>query len=45
MTVNMMKVLALCLQDVSHLKQKCLLDFTGLNLNLFWTFYSKLRKL
>lgn len=30
--------------DVSHVKQKSLFDFTGLNLNLFWTFYSKLRK-
>lgn len=45
MTLNTMRVLALYLQDVSHLKQKCLLDFTGLNLNLFWTFYNKLRKL
>lgn len=42
---DMMKSLALCWQDVSPVKQKSLFDFTGLNLNLFWTFYSKLRKL
>ncbi|XP_053187523.1 zinc finger ZZ-type and EF-hand domain-containing protein 1 isoform X2 [Scomber japonicus] len=30
--------------DASHFKQKFLLDFSGgLNLNLFWNFYSKLR--
>ncbi|XP_056909607.1 zinc finger ZZ-type and EF-hand domain-containing protein 1 [Takifugu flavidus] len=29
---------------VSQLKQKYLLDFSGLSLNLVWTFYSKLRK-
>ncbi|XP_061557820.1 zinc finger ZZ-type and EF-hand domain-containing protein 1 isoform X2 [Phycodurus eques] len=28
--------------DSSHLKRKCLLDFTGLNLDLFWSFYTKL---
>ncbi|XP_010745158.2 zinc finger ZZ-type and EF-hand domain-containing protein 1 isoform X1 [Larimichthys crocea] len=31
--------------DASNFKQKYLLDFTGLNLNLFWTFYSKLREI
>ncbi|KAM9728084.1 zinc finger ZZ-type and EF-hand domain-containing protein 1 [Menidia menidia] len=29
--------------DASHFKQKYLLDFSGLSLNLFWDFYSKLR--
>ncbi|KAM9846213.1 zinc finger ZZ-type and EF-hand domain-containing protein 1 [Aulostomus maculatus] len=29
--------------DASHFKQKYLLDFSGLNLDLFWNFYSKLR--
>ncbi|XP_054611299.1 zinc finger ZZ-type and EF-hand domain-containing protein 1 [Dunckerocampus dactyliophorus] len=28
--------------DTSHLKLKYLLDFTGLKLDLFWSFYSKL---
>ncbi|XP_036379295.1 zinc finger ZZ-type and EF-hand domain-containing protein 1 isoform X2 [Megalops cyprinoides] len=32
------------LQDVSLFKQKFLLDFSGLNLQLFWNFYNKLRK-
>uniref|UniRef100_A0A671TY76 Zinc finger ZZ-type and EF-hand domain containing 1 n=1 Tax=Sparus aurata TaxID=8175 RepID=A0A671TY76_SPAAU len=32
-------------QDASHFKQKYLLDFSGLNLNLFWTFYNKLRQI
>lgn len=32
-------------QDASPLKQKYLLDFSGLSLNLVWTFYSKLREL
>ncbi|XP_051256250.1 zinc finger ZZ-type and EF-hand domain-containing protein 1 isoform X2 [Dicentrarchus labrax] len=31
--------------DASHFKQKYLLDFSGLSLNLFWTFYSKLREI
>ncbi|XP_037604107.1 zinc finger ZZ-type and EF-hand domain-containing protein 1 isoform X4 [Sebastes umbrosus] len=31
--------------DASHFKQKYLLDFSGLALNLFWTFYSKLGKI
>ncbi|XP_036975972.1 zinc finger ZZ-type and EF-hand domain-containing protein 1 isoform X2 [Acanthopagrus latus] len=31
--------------DASHFKQKYLLDFSGLNLNLFWTFYNKLRQI
>ncbi|KAM9348292.1 zinc finger ZZ-type and EF-hand domain-containing protein 1 [Symphorus nematophorus] len=31
--------------DSSHFKQKYLLDFSGLSLNLFWTFYSKLREI
>ncbi|XP_068457200.1 zinc finger ZZ-type and EF-hand domain-containing protein 1 [Clinocottus analis] len=31
--------------DASHFKQKYLLDFTGLGLNLFWSFYSKLREI
>uniref|UniRef100_A0A3P9L8A9 Zinc finger, ZZ-type with EF hand domain 1 n=1 Tax=Oryzias latipes TaxID=8090 RepID=A0A3P9L8A9_ORYLA len=30
--------------DISYLKQKYLLDFSGLSLNLFWEFYSKLRE-
>ncbi|XP_031166866.2 zinc finger ZZ-type and EF-hand domain-containing protein 1 [Sander lucioperca] len=29
--------------DASQFKQKYLLDFSGLGLNLFWNFYSKLR--
>ncbi|XP_056141323.1 zinc finger ZZ-type and EF-hand domain-containing protein 1 isoform X2 [Lampris incognitus] len=29
--------------DVSHFKQKYLLDFSGLSLTLFWNFYNKLR--
>uniref|UniRef100_A0A3Q3Q0Q2 Zinc finger, ZZ-type with EF hand domain 1 n=1 Tax=Monopterus albus TaxID=43700 RepID=A0A3Q3Q0Q2_MONAL len=29
--------------DASHFKQRSLLDFSGLSLNLFWNFYSKLR--
>lgn len=33
------------MQDASQLKQKYLLDFSGLSLNLVWTFYSKLREL
>lgn len=44
-TLHIMKILALCWQDVSSVKQKSLFDFTGLSVNLFWTFYSKLRKL
>nr|XP_015223248.1 PREDICTED: zinc finger ZZ-type and EF-hand domain-containing protein 1 isoform X1 [Lepisosteus oculatus] len=31
-------------QETSMLKQKCLLDFSGLNLELFWDFYNKLLK-
>uniref|UniRef100_A0A673BN08 Zinc finger, ZZ-type with EF hand domain 1 n=1 Tax=Sphaeramia orbicularis TaxID=375764 RepID=A0A673BN08_9TELE len=31
--------------DASHFKQKYLLDFTGLSLNVFWDFYSKLREI
>uniref|UniRef100_A0A8C2ZSW0 Zinc finger ZZ-type and EF-hand domain containing 1 n=1 Tax=Cyclopterus lumpus TaxID=8103 RepID=A0A8C2ZSW0_CYCLU len=31
--------------DASHFKQKYLLDFSGLGLNLFWNFYSKLREI
>ncbi|XP_033954459.1 zinc finger ZZ-type and EF-hand domain-containing protein 1 [Pseudochaenichthys georgianus] len=31
--------------DASHFKQKYLLDFSGLGLNLFWDFYSKLREI
>ncbi|XP_061596133.1 zinc finger ZZ-type and EF-hand domain-containing protein 1 isoform X1 [Cololabis saira] len=31
--------------DASHLKQKYLLDFSGLSLNLFWNFYNKLREI
>ncbi|XP_074528100.1 zinc finger ZZ-type and EF-hand domain-containing protein 1 [Halichoeres trimaculatus] len=31
--------------DASHFKQKYLLDFSGLGLNLFWSFYSKLREI
>ncbi|KAM3601090.1 uncharacterized protein V6R79_007539 [Siganus canaliculatus] len=31
--------------DASPLKQKCLLEFTGLTLNLFWTLYNKLREI
>ncbi|RVE63589.1 hypothetical protein OJAV_G00137730 [Oryzias javanicus] len=31
--------------DVSYLKQKYLLDFSGLSLNLFWEFYNKLREI
>ncbi|XP_023145659.2 zinc finger ZZ-type and EF-hand domain-containing protein 1 [Amphiprion ocellaris] len=31
--------------DASHFKQKYLLDFSGLSLNLFWNFYSKLREI
>uniref|UniRef100_H2M814 Zinc finger ZZ-type and EF-hand domain containing 1 n=1 Tax=Oryzias latipes TaxID=8090 RepID=H2M814_ORYLA len=31
--------------DLSYLKQKYLLDFSGLSLNLFWEFYSKLREI
>uniref|UniRef100_A0A3Q3B408 Zinc finger, ZZ-type with EF hand domain 1 n=1 Tax=Kryptolebias marmoratus TaxID=37003 RepID=A0A3Q3B408_KRYMA len=31
--------------DASQLKQKYLLDFSGLSLNLFWSFYSKLREI
>lgn len=31
--------------DASHFKQKYLLDFGGLNLNVFWEFYSKLREI
>ncbi|XP_066551309.1 zinc finger ZZ-type and EF-hand domain-containing protein 1 isoform X2 [Amia ocellicauda] len=31
------------LQESSMFKQKLLLDFSGLNLHLFWTFYDKLR--
>ncbi|KAJ8266331.1 hypothetical protein GJAV_G00129180 [Gymnothorax javanicus] len=34
----------MALQDMTLLKQKLLLDFSGLNLNLFWSFYNKLRK-
>lgn len=33
------------LQEASHFKQKYLLDFSGLGLNLFWNFYSKLREM
>uniref|UniRef100_A0A3P8R6J0 Zinc finger, ZZ-type with EF hand domain 1 n=1 Tax=Astatotilapia calliptera TaxID=8154 RepID=A0A3P8R6J0_ASTCA len=35
----------LCLQDASHCKQKYLLEFSGLSLSLFWSFYSKLREI
>ncbi|XP_015252043.1 PREDICTED: zinc finger ZZ-type and EF-hand domain-containing protein 1-like isoform X1 [Cyprinodon variegatus] len=31
--------------DASHFKQKYLLDFGGLSLNLFWNFYNKLREI
>uniref|UniRef100_A0A8D3CTL8 Zinc finger ZZ-type and EF-hand domain containing 1 n=1 Tax=Scophthalmus maximus TaxID=52904 RepID=A0A8D3CTL8_SCOMX len=31
--------------DASHFKQKYLLDFSGLSLNLFWNFYRKLREI
>ncbi|XP_008426375.1 zinc finger ZZ-type and EF-hand domain-containing protein 1 isoform X2 [Poecilia reticulata] len=31
--------------DASHFKQKYLLDFSGLSLNLFWNFYNKLREI
>ncbi|KAG7515736.1 zinc finger ZZ-type and EF-hand domain-containing protein 1 [Solea senegalensis] len=31
--------------NTSQFKQKCLLDFSGLTLNLFWKFYSKLREI
>ncbi|XP_042373025.1 zinc finger ZZ-type and EF-hand domain-containing protein 1-like, partial [Plectropomus leopardus] len=31
--------------DASHFKQKYLLDFSGLGLDLFWGFYSKLREI
>uniref|UniRef100_A0A8C5GIX1 Zinc finger, ZZ-type with EF hand domain 1 n=1 Tax=Gouania willdenowi TaxID=441366 RepID=A0A8C5GIX1_GOUWI len=31
--------------DVSNFRHKYLLDFSGLDLNLFWTFYSKLREI
>uniref|UniRef100_A0A8C9TVL8 Zinc finger ZZ-type and EF-hand domain containing 1 n=1 Tax=Scleropages formosus TaxID=113540 RepID=A0A8C9TVL8_SCLFO len=31
------------LHDAALLRQKSLLDFSGLNLHLFWTFYNKLR--
>ncbi|KAF7655072.1 hypothetical protein LDENG_00061510 [Lucifuga dentata] len=31
--------------DVSHFKQKYLLDFSGLSLTLFWNFYSKVREI
>ncbi|XP_046876692.1 LOW QUALITY PROTEIN: zinc finger ZZ-type and EF-hand domain-containing protein 1 [Hypomesus transpacificus] len=31
--------------DASLFKQKFLLDFSGLNLTLFWNFYNKLRKI
>ncbi|MEQ2253214.1 hypothetical protein ILYODFUR_029901, partial [Ilyodon furcidens] len=31
--------------DASHFKQKYLLDFSGLSLNLFWSFYNKLREI
>ncbi|XP_056298291.1 zinc finger ZZ-type and EF-hand domain-containing protein 1 isoform X2 [Pseudoliparis swirei] len=31
--------------EASHFKQKYLLDFSGLGLNLFWNFYSKLREI
>nr|XP_019941221.1 PREDICTED: zinc finger ZZ-type and EF-hand domain-containing protein 1 isoform X3 [Paralichthys olivaceus] len=31
--------------DASHFKQKYLLDFSGLSLNRFWNFYSKLREI
>ncbi|XP_026183286.1 zinc finger ZZ-type and EF-hand domain-containing protein 1 isoform X3 [Mastacembelus armatus] len=34
-----------CLKDASHFKQKYLLDFSGLSLQLFWNFYSKLREI
>ncbi|KAJ8343042.1 hypothetical protein SKAU_G00329700 [Synaphobranchus kaupii] len=34
----------MALQDMSLFKQKLLLDFSGLNLQLFWSFYSKLRQ-
>ncbi|KAG9341464.1 hypothetical protein JZ751_019274 [Albula glossodonta] len=34
----------MALQDMSLFKLKCLLDFSGLNLQLFWSFYNKLRK-
>ncbi|XP_061104197.1 zinc finger ZZ-type and EF-hand domain-containing protein 1 isoform X3 [Conger conger] len=34
----------MALQDMSLFKQKLLLDFSGLNLHLFWSFYSKLRQ-
>ncbi|XP_026036910.1 zinc finger ZZ-type and EF-hand domain-containing protein 1 isoform X2 [Astatotilapia calliptera] len=31
--------------DASHCKQKYLLEFSGLSLSLFWSFYSKLREI
>ncbi|XP_077361813.1 zinc finger ZZ-type and EF-hand domain-containing protein 1 [Festucalex cinctus] len=31
--------------DSSHVKLKCLLDFTGLNVDLFWSFYTKLMEI
>ncbi|XP_062414058.1 zinc finger ZZ-type and EF-hand domain-containing protein 1 isoform X3 [Pungitius pungitius] len=31
--------------DASNFKQKYLLDFSGLGLNIFWNFYSKLREI
>ncbi|XP_035290326.1 zinc finger ZZ-type and EF-hand domain-containing protein 1 isoform X2 [Anguilla anguilla] len=34
----------MALQDMSLFKQKLLLDFSGLKLQLFWSFYSKLRQ-